>query len=87
MWHLTLLHHNPDLGCKLIIITEYIKGKASYYSHNYSGRVIIYVANNNRSDTFTFAGPYGWDYQTTYHMRVTNSSSFTYTITKSQIND
>ena len=76
------------MGCKLIIITEYlIKGKAFYYSHIYSGRVITYVANNNRSDTFTFAGSYGWDYPITYHIRVTNSSSFTYTITKSQTND
>ena len=31
--------------------------------------------NNNTSSTnFTFAGPYGWDYPTTYHITVANSS-------------
>ena len=30
--------------------------------------------NNNNSANFTFAGHYGWDYPTTYHITVTNSS-------------
>jgi hypothetical protein len=31
--------------------------------------------NNSSSANFTFAGPYGWDYPTTYHITVTNSSA------------
>ena len=36
-------------------------------------------SSSSGANNFAFAGPYGWDYPTTYHITVTNSSSSTAT--------